>query len=651
MAEAKEVQVYPPSATIGKHVPNMTAYDEMYKRSIEHNEAFWGEEASKSIDWFSKFSQVTHGSMSQGDVAWFLGGKLNVSYQCLDRHITNYGDKTAILFEGDEPGAVTKLTYSELLREVCKFANALKRRGVRKGDSVCIYMPMVPQAAVAMLACARIGAPHSVVFAGFSAEALRDRIIDCKCKVLITADEGVRGGRRIPLKQVSDTAVAQCADIETVFVLRRTGGAVPFTPGRDVWYEEAMAAERPYCEPEWMDSEDCLFMLYTSGSTGKPKGIQHSTAGYILYAMMTHKYVFDLKADDVFACVADVGWITGHSYIVYGPLANGSTTLMFESTPLYPNAGRYWDMVERHKITIFYTAPTAVRALMKFGVDPVKKHDKSSLRVLGSVGEPINPEAWKWYFDHVGEGRCHISDTYWQTETGGVIFSPLPGCTPMKPGACMRPFFGIEPVLVDEQGKELEGNGVTGVLCVRKPWPGMVRTVYGDHGRFLNTYMTAYPGLYFTGDGCIRDADGDYFITGRVDDVINVSGHRLGSAEIEGALVEHELVVEAAVVGVPHDIKGQSLFAYVTCKGDIECTPELIKEMRLVVRKFVGSFAQPDDIVLAPSLPKTRSGKIMRRLLRKIACRETDNLGDTSTLADPSVVDTLIATVAKLDGK
>lgn len=643
MAEQPEA-VYPPTVHVSKgaRIPNMEAYEKMYKHSIENNEQFWGEQAKELLDWFVPFNRVKHGDLTNADMAWFLNGKINASYNCLDRHIEKLGDKVAILWEGDEPGDVKKITYRELLRDVCKFANVLKRHGVKKGQNVCIYMPMVPEAAVAMLACSRIGAPHSVVFAGFSSDALRDRILDCSCEVVLTADEGIRGNKRIPLKQTTDSACAQCPNVKTVIVLQRTGAEVPFHAGRDVWWHEAMDAERPYCPPEWMDSEDTLFMLYTSGSTGKPKGIQHSTAGYMLYTTMTHRYVFDLKPDDVYACVADVGWITGHSYIVYGPLSNGATTLMFESTPLYPDAGRYWDMVERHKINIFYTAPTAIRALMKFGEDVVRKFDRSSLRVLGSVGEPINPEAWKWYFDVVGEGKCAIVDTFWQTETGGIIVTPLPGCTPMKPGAAMRPFLGIELALMDSDGKRIEGNGKSGVLCVSKPWPSMVRTIYGDHSRFLNTYMTAYPGHYFTGDGCTRDKDGDYWITGRVDDVINVSGHRLGSAEIESALVEHEAVVEAAVVGIPHDVKGQSLFAYVTCKQGVERTDQLVSELRYEVRKHVGAFAMPDDILLTTAVPKTRSGKIMRRLLRKIACKETENLGDISTLADPSVVDMLI---------
>ena len=559
--------------------------------------------------------------MSDGSVAWYLNGKLNVSYNCLDRHVNNpkTADKVAILWEGDEPNDVRKITFRQLLKEVCKFANVLKRYGVKKGDSVCLYMPMVPEAAIAMLACTRIGAPHSVVFAGFSAEALRDRI-DGNCNYLITADEGKRGGRSISLKSTADKALLQCpSTFKTCFVYQRAGvDNINMVEGRDVWWHEVMNRERPYCPPEHMDSEDILFMLYTSGSTGKPKGIQHSTGGYLVYTSYTHKTVFDLKEDDIYACVADIGWITGHSYIVYGPLCNATTTFMFESTPLYPDAGRYWDMVERHKINIFYTAPTAVRALMKFGTDIVKKYDRSSLRILGSVGEPINPEAWRWYYDVVGDSNKYIVDTYWQTETGGIICTPLPGAHTMKPGAGTAPFFGINFVLVDQQGNEIKGNDVKGILCIKNTWPSQVRTIYGDNNRFLNTYMTAYQNMYFTGDGCIRDKDGVYFITGRVDDVINVSGHRIGSAEIESALVSYSLVAESAVVGIPHAVKGSALFAYVTVKNGVDTNDNnLVNTLKDVVKKQIGSFAKPDNILITPALPKTRSGKIMRRLLRK----------------------------------
>lgn len=642
-------------AAIGKgtHTQNLKAYKKLYAESINDNEGFWGRMGSTLVDWFVPFNKVTQGSFQDGSVAWYLNGKLNACYNAVDRHVKQHGDKVAILFEGDEPTDIRRITYTELQKEVCKFANALKRRGVKKGDSVCIYMPMVPEAAIAMLACARIGAPHSVVFAGFSAEALRDRILDGQCNTVITADEGVRGGRPIPLKKTIDAAMAECPNVKTCFVYRRTKAETSMKAGRDIWWDEAVAAERPYCPCEMVDAEDPLFMLYTSGSTGKPKGIQHSTGGYMVYATLTHRYVFDLQPNDVYACVADVGWITGHSYIVYGPLSNAATTFMFESTPLYPDASRYWDMVERHKINIFYTAPTAIRALMRFGTEAVSKHNLSSLRVLGSVGEPINPEAWRWYFDVVGKGKCSIVDTFWQTETGGIVITPLPGVGPMKPGAAMAPFFGIDVGLLDEKGKELEGNDVSGMLVIKRPWPSMARTIFGDHPRFLQTYMSSFPGTYFTGDGAIRDKDGHIWITGRVDDVVNVSGHRLGSAEIESALVEHPQIAEAAVIGIPHDVKGQALFAYVTTKVGVESSEALIQQAKAEVAKHVGSFAKPEWILVAPALPKTRSGKIMRRLLRKIACGETDlaNLGDISTLADPSVVQKLIDAVAALNTK
>jgi len=650
--EKKEIhRTLPPIKEIGDNarIKNMDEYKAEYDRSVNEStrESFWKEKGDSLIDWYSKYTDVTSGGFEHGDIAWYVNGKLNVCYNCVDRHVKNNGDKVAILWEGDSPDDVRRITYKELLGEVSRFANALKRQGVKKGDNVCIYMPMVPETAFAMLACARIGAPHNVVFAGFSAESLRSRIIAGDCKVLLTADQGLRGTKVINLKKISDDALSQAPLVKTVFVLRRTGNEVPMTEGRDIWWHEAVARERPYCPCEVMDSEDPLFMLYTSGSTGRPKGLQHSSAGYLVYTMLTHKYVFDLKDDDVYGCVADVGWITGHSYIVYGPLSNCSTTFMFESTPLYPDAGRYWDMINRHKISIFYTAPTAIRALMKFGNDYVTKYDRSSLRILGTVGEPINPEAWQWYYEVVGDSKCSIVDTYWQTETGGVVVTPFPGCTPMKPGAATTPFFGIDLELVDEKGAIVEGNDVNGILTIAQPWPSIARTCYGDHQRYLNVYMAPHKGKYLTGDGAYRDADGHYWITGRVDDVINVSGHRLGSADIESALVEHDSVVEAAVVGVPHDVKGSSLFAYVTCKVGVEMTPELFQELRATVGKFVGSFAKPGDIVLTPSVPKTRSGKIMRRLLRKIACGETDltKLGDITTLADSTVVEKLIVLV------
>lgn len=627
-------------------INSMDKYKEIHARSIKDSEGFWGEQAGL-LDWFTPHTHVKNGGFEQGDVSWYLNGKLNACYNAVDRHALGARkDKVAILYEGDAPEDVRKITYGQLLGHVCQLANSMKAAGVKKGDSVCIYMPMVPEAAFAMLACARIGAPHSVVFAGFSSEALRDRMVDGKCKYLITANEGVRGGKIIPLKKTVDAAL-RGLDTKQVWVYKRTDNECDMQEHRDVFYHEAVSTQRPYCPCEVMDSEDTLFMLFTSGSTGKPKGIAHTTGGYMVWTSLTHKTIFDLKEDDVYACVADVGWITGHSYIVYGPLSNGSTSFMFESTPLFPNPGRYWDMVQRHKISIFYTAPTAIRALMKFDTKHVEKYDLSSLRILGSVGEPINPEAWRWYYDHVGRGNCAIVDTYWQTETGGFMVTPFPGCTPMKPGAASTPFLGIDLALMDEKGSEIpeqKGEKQEGILCVKQPWPGMARTVFGDHQRYLNVYMTAYPGYYFTGDGCTRDEDGFYWVTGRVDDVINVSGHRLGSAEIESALVAHEAVAESAVIGIPHSVKGQALFAYVIPKVGVKENAELVQSLRNKVKTIVGSFAKPDHVLITPSLPKTRSGKIMRRLLRKIACGEgSDRLGDVSTLADPKVVDALIA--------
>ena len=570
---------------------------------------------------------------------------MNVSHQCIDRHLADRGDQVAIIHEGDEPGTSRTFTYKQVLAETCKVANTLLAHGVRKGDTVAIYMPMIPDLAFAMLACARIGAVHSVVFAGFSADSLRDRILDAKCRWLMTADEGKRGGRTIPLKATCDAAVAACACIEQVFVYQHTGSHLVSYGAKDVKMSEELPKARPYCAPVTMDAEDPLFLLYTSGSTGKPKGVAHTQAGYILYAMLTHKYVFDVRPGDVYACVADCGWITGHSYIVYGPLANGATTLMFESTPTYPNPSRYWDLVQQYKVTQFYTAPTAIRALMRFGTQPLEGKDLSSLRVLGSVGEPISPEAWRWYHSHVGGGKCAIVDTYWQTETGGIIVTPLPGATPTKAGSATLPFFGIDIALLSKEGAELQGNSVAGMVCVKGIWPGMARTVYGDHQRYLNTYMKPFPGYYFTGDGGYRDKDGYLWITGRVDDVLNVSGHRLGSAEIESVLVEHDSVAEAAVIGFPHSTKGEGICCYVTPVEGVQETPGLLSELRLQVRKGIGPFATPDHIVLTQALPKTRSGKIMRRVLRKIASREADQLGDITTLADSDVVATLIAKV------
>lgn len=646
--------MFPPSerSATGALVTTMEQYKTLYDESIRDPDTFWGRMAKENVTWFRDFDRVRQGSFEVGDIAWFTGGQLNVSYNCIDRHLDARGDKTAIIWEDDE-GAVTHISYKQLLQEVSRVANVLKAWGVKKGDTVAVYLPMIPQLAYTMLACARIGAPHSVVFAGFSAESLRDRIVDASSKWVITSDEGMRGGRAIRLKEITDAAVDGAGGVvKNVFVFKRTGADVAMHDGRDVWMEPELAKARPYCPPEPLDSEDMLFLLYTSGSTGKPKGVVHSQAGYLLYTMLTHKYVFDLREDDVYACVADCGWITGHSYIVYGPLANGATTVMFESTPVYPNKSRYWELVARNKVTQFYTAPTAIRALMRFGTDPVEGHDLSSLRVLGTVGEPINPEAWRWYNTNVGKGTCAIVDTYWQTETGGIMITPLPGATPTKPGSATFPFFGIDPVLRDKDGAEVEGNDVKGMLCMRNPWPSIARTVYGDHERYLKVYMTAYPGNYFTGDGAVRDKDGYYWITGRVDDVLNVSGHRLGSAEIESALVAHDYVAEAAVIGFPHEVKGEGLCCYVTLVASAEESDDTIGMLKQQVRSAIGPFATPDYIICTPALPKTRSGKIMRRVLRKIIARETDSLGDITTLADSSVIETLIAKVnAVLDGK
>jgi len=626
----------------GAHIDSDHVYADMYRRSLHDAPAFWREQAETFLTWQRPFDEVCSEDLRIGNAVWFAGGQLNASVNCLDRHLATRADQVAILWEGDEPTDVRRLTYRELHAEVCRFANALIARGVVKGDRVAIYMPMVPEAAVAMLACARIGAPHSVIFAGFSADSVRDRVLDADCRVVITADEGLRGKKIVPLKKTVDQALTACPAVHTVFVLKRTGGTVPISAPRDVWWHEATAAQRPYCPPAVLDSEDLLFLLYTSGSTGKPKGIAHSTAGYLLWTAMTHKFVFDHREGDVYACVADVGWVTGHSYIVYGPLMNGATTFMFESIPTYPDAGRYWDMVERHRITQFYTAPTAIRAIARDGDELVKKYDRSSLRVLGSVGEPINPEAWRWYFEVVGEGNCAIVDTFWQTETGGHMITSLPGVHAMKPGAATHPFFGVEPAILDEKGQELSGNDVAGVLAFKRSWPGMARTIYGDHERFVNTYFTPYPGYYFTGDGCRRDAEGCYWITGRVDDVINVSGHRMGTAEVESALVAHAFCAEAAVVGFPHDIKGQGIFAYVILHQGVPDNAETVAALKQSVRTIIGPIATPDAILITPGLPKTRSGKIMRRLLRKIAANDTSNLGDITTLADPAIVDALI---------
>ena len=616
-------------------------YQQMYRASIEQPEDFWSEQASAFLSWSKPWTNLMTSDMSQGKSAWFEGGQLNASVNCIDRHLAKRAEQTAIIWEGDDPKDDDHITYKVLHEQVCRLANVLKERGVKKGDRVCIYMPMIPEAAYAMLACTRIGAVHSVVFGGFSPQALQDRILDSDCQTVITADEGLRSAKSIPLKSNTDLALADCPNVHTVVVVKRTGGDITWNENRDIWYHTATAAASSQCEPEPMDSEDPLFILYTSGSTGKPKGVLHTTGGYLLQAAMTHKYVFDYRDGDIYWCTADVGWVTGHSYIVYGPLINGATTLMFEGVPTYPDASRCWQVVDKHQVNIFYTAPTALRALMGQGDDFVNATDRSSLRLLGSVGEPINPEAWEWYYHIVGEEKCPIVDTWWQTETGGIMITPLPGATALKPGSATRPFFGVEPILLDNEGALIEGAG-SGNLAIARSWPSQIRSVYGDHQRCIETYFSTYPGYYFTGDGARRDEDGYYWITGRVDDVLNVSGHRMGTAEVESALVLHESVAEAAVVGYPHDIKGQGIYAYVTLMHDIHGSPELAQELNDLVKKEIGAIAKPDILQWAPGLPKTRSGKIMRRILRKIAENELQNLGDTSTLADPSVVDDLI---------
>ena len=638
-----ENTLFPPTAATASHAHvDNDKYLSMYDTSINNNEAFWAEHG-KRIDWIKPYTKVENVSYDADNLSikWYEDGTLNAAANCLDRHLAERGDQVAIIFEGDEPTDSRNITYRELHEEVSKFANVLKARGVKKGDRVTIYMPMIPEAAVAMLAVARIGAIHSVVFGGFSPDALAGRIQDCDSTCVITADEGVRGGRAIPLKANTDAALESCPMCTTSIVVKRTGGDIGWVEGRDFWYHEEMETASADCPAEEMSAEDPLFILYTSGSTGKPKGVLHTTGGYMVYASMTHQYVFDYHDGDVYWCTADVGWVTGHSYIIYGPLANGATTLMFEGVPTYPDASRFWQVVEKHKVNIFYTAPTAIRALMREGDEPVTKTDRSSLRLLGSVGEPINPEAWMWYHKVVGEERCPIVDTWWQTETGGIMITPLPGATATKPGSATRPFFGISPVLVDNDNNVIEG-AADGSLCIDRSWPGQMRTVYGDHERFIQTYFTTFPGRYFTGDGCRRDEDGYYWITGRVDDVINVSGHRMGTAEVESALVAHSKVAEAAVVGYPHDIKGQGIYAYVTLNAGEEPSDELRAELRQWVRKEIGPIATPDLIQWAPGLPKTRSGKIMRRILRKVAADDFAELGDTSTLADPGVVDDLI---------
>ena len=640
-------EIYPVKPSIAKraHINSMEEYERLYRSSLDDPESFWAEQA-KTLDWFHPWNQVVEADYEQAAFAWFAGGRLNAAYNCVDRHAEAHPDRTALIWAQDEPGAYTHITYLDLKHHVCRVANVLRHHGVGKGDRVCIYVTMMPELVYAMLACARIGAVHSVVFGGFSSESLRDRIVDAECKVVITANEGLRGGKRIPLKQTVDRAVEGLSVVQNVFVVRRTDGDVEMTAGRDLWLDEECQKQRASCPAVWMDAEDPLFILYTSGSTGKPKGLMHTTGGYMTYAAFTHRQIFDYQDGDIYFCAADIGWVTGHSYIVYGPLANGATSVMFESTPLYPDAGRYWQVVDDLGINVIYTAPTALRSLTPHGDEWVKKYSRESLRILGTVGEPINPEVWRWYHDVVGDGRCTIVDTWWQTETGGVMITPLPGVTPTKPGSATLPFFGVKPVLFEQETNTiLEGNAVSGALCLDGPWPGQARTVWGDHQRFKDTYFTAFPGYYFTGDGARRDEDGYYWITGRIDDVLNVSGHRLGTAEVESALVAHESVAEAAVVGFPHAIKGEGIYAYVLMNsapgaGEHE---QIIKALKLKVREVIGAFAAPDVIHIAAGLPKTRSGKIMRRILRKVAAAEYDGLGDVSTLADPSVVEVLVA--------
>jgi acetyl-CoA synthetase len=653
-------EIYKPSSDSSENawIKSMDQYKEMYDRSINDPDGFWTEEAEK-FTWFKKWDKVRdfNYDVREGKIfiEWFKGAQTNITVNCIDRFLETKGNQTAILWEGNSPDESCSLTYNELHEKVCKFANVLKKHGAKKGDRVSIYMPMIPELAIAMLACARIGAVHSIVFGGFSANALGERIADSTCSIVVTADGSFRGAKPVPLKSAADEAIViagkQGTKVHACIVAKRVGDKIPIemVDGRDYWWDSEMAEASGICEPEPMDAEDPLFILYTSGSTGKPKGVQHNVGGYMIYAALTHKYIFDYHDGDIWWCTADIGWVTGHSYIIYGPLANGATTIMFEGVPTYPDAGRFWATVEKHKVTQFYTAPTAIRALMSHGEEFPAKYDLSTLKVLGSVGEPINPEAWRWYYQNIGRGNCPVVDTWWQTETGGILITPLPGCTPAKPGSATLPFFGVKPVVIEsETGKVVEGNGVEGVLALSETWPGQMRTVYGDHERFEETYFKMYPGYYFTGDGCRRDEDGYYWVTGRVDDVINVSGHRMGTAEVESGLVLHKAVAEAAVVGFPHDIKGQGIYAYVTLMDGEEYNDELKKELIIFVRKEIGAIAAPDVIHWAPGLPKTRSGKIMRRILRKIAADEADQLGDVSTLADPSVVEALKSTYRKV---
>ena len=636
-----DIYPVPESFTRKAHLDE-AGYQTMYNASLEDPETFWTKQAHDFLSWIEPWQNLNSADFKNGRFAWFEGAKLNACVNCVDRHLESRADQVALIWEGDNPSDSASVTYRELSGHVNRLANALRARGVAKGDRVCLYMPMIPEAVYAMLACARIGAIHSVVFGGFSSQSLRDRILDSDCQTLITADEGVRGGSTVPLKKNADVALEQCPNVHTVLTVRRTGGDIDWVAGRDVWYDELVPQQSPECPPATMDAEDPLFILYTSGSTGKPKGVQHGTAGYLLHAAMTHKYVFDYHDGDIYWCTADVGWITGHSYIVYGPLANGATTLVFEGVPTYPDGGRCWDVVDKHNVNIFYTAPTAIRQLMSQGDEFVTRSSRASLQLLGTVGEPINPEAWQWYHGVVGERRCPVVDTWWQTETGGIMITPLPGATPLKPGSATRPFFGVCPGIVDGEGQLIESDEASGNLVITQTWPGQIRSVYGNHQRVIDTYYASYPGMYFTGDGARRDNDGYYWITGRVDDVLNVSGHRLGTAEIESALVLHDEVAEAAVVGYPHDIKGEGIYAYVTLMTASTPSDALQEALVQLVRSEIGPIARPDVIQFAPSLPKTRSGKIMRRILRKIAADEIEDLGDTSTLADPAVVDDLV---------
>ncbi|GFO72093.1 acetyl-CoA synthetase [Bathymodiolus japonicus methanotrophic gill symbiont] len=634
---------YPVKANIAAkaHINN-EQYLALYKQSIDQPEVFWAEQAEQFLDWHKLWDKVTDYDYHQGKISWFEGAELNVSVNCLDRHLATRGDQVALIWEGDNPANDKKMTYRELHTEVCQFANVLKAQGVKKGDRVCIYLPMIIEAAAVILACTRIGAVHSIVFGGFSAEALKDRINDSECTAVVCADEGYRGGKIIPIKAVVDTTLESCPGVQRVIVVKNTGNSVAWQDERDIWYHQTMAEASTECEPVWMDAEDPLFILYTSGSTGKPKGLLHTTGGYLLYAAITHKYIFDYQEGEIYWCTADIGWVTGHTYMIYGPLCNGATTLLFEGVPTYPDASRFWQVVDKHQVNIFYTAPTALRALMAVGDQYLENTQRSSLRILGSVGEPINPEAWEWYYELVGKANCPIVDTWWQTETGGILITPLPGASELLPSSATRPFFGVKPAILSNEGQVIDDDS-EGVLVLERPWPGQARSIYGDHQRFIDTYFKSYPGYYFTGDGARCDEQGYYWITGRVDDVINVSGHRMGTAEVESALDEHPLVAESAVVGYPHDIKGQGIYAYVTLNVGTEGTEELKKELVKLVRADIGPIATPDIIQWAPQLPKTRSGKIMRRILRKVAANEIDSLGDTSTLADPSVVESIIA--------